>query len=86
MYMYCIQKQTLMTHLLSPQCNVRSGVIQKYHLQKGVSRIYVSCQTCGNPIKPRGAASILETGQITVAINDLLCMKNAGAQIAMDFS
>ena len=22
----------------------------------------------------------------TVAINDLLCMKNAGAQIAMDFS
>ena len=23
---------------------------------------------------------------ITVAINELLCMKNAGAQIAMDFS
>ena len=24
--------------------------------------------------------------KITVAINELLCMKNAGAQIAMDFS
>ena len=24
--------------------------------------------------------------EYTVAINDLLCMKNAGAQIAMDFS
>ena len=24
--------------------------------------------------------------QHTVAVNDLLCMKNAGAQIAMDFS
>ena len=23
---------------------------------------------------------------VTMAINDLLCMKNAGAQIAMDFS
>ena len=23
---------------------------------------------------------------VTVAINELLCMKNAGAQIAMDFS
>ena len=25
-------------------------------------------------------------GQYTVAINELLCMKNAGAQIAMNFS
>ena len=24
--------------------------------------------------------------QLTVAMNELLCMKNAGAQIAMDFS
>ena len=31
-------------------------------------------------------ASLLEHKQATVAINDLLCMKNAGAQIAMDFS
>ena len=25
-------------------------------------------------------------GAVTVAINELLCMKNAGAHIAMDFS
>ena len=35
---YYIQKQTLMTHLLSPQCNAGCGGIQKYHLQKGVNR------------------------------------------------
>ena len=30
---------------------------------------------------------VLTTNHLyTVAINDLLCMKNAGAQIAMDFS
>ena len=30
--------------------------------------------------------SMVKDSNATVAINDLLCMKNAGAQIAMDFS
>ena len=31
-------------------------------------------------------AKFMKSSLATVAINDLLCMKNAGAQIAMDFS
>ena len=38
-----------------------------------------------NPITAMGFSAMF-TFQLTVAINDLLCMKNAGAKIAMDFS
>ena len=31
-------------------------------------------------------SSFLDPSSLTVAINELLCMKNVGAQIAMDFS
>ena len=38
-----------------------------------------------NPEEGRKITELTRRG-VTVAINDLLCMKNSGAQIAMDFS
>ena len=44
-----------------------------------IKKLKVHSRDGGRSKNGRGAV-------ITVAINELLCMKNAGAQIAMDFS
>ena len=84
------EKYLIKTH--DPE-KFKYDIIKKYQVEYTVASLPLG--TSSNPNFQELESKVTESGKkrlelrclcVTVAINELLCMKNAGAQIAMDFS